>query len=155
MWYALGETSLLLLNAKMARAKHKNPSRPATISPKPQPQLQQRQNEIISQQWSGPLPPPAALDQFNQIIPGGAERILAMVEQEQTHRITHNTQALLAQINDTKRGQILGSLISLLAVGGSIFSVYIGAHPTVSIALVSIPVVAMVEAVVRGRNSKK
>lgn len=137
----------------MARAKHKNPSRPATISPKPQ--HQQRQGEIISQQWSGPLPPPAALDQFNHIIPGGAERILAMVEQEQAHRISHNSQALTAQIDDTKRGQVLGSLISLSAVGGCIFSVYIGAHAVVSIALVSVPVVAMVQAVVKGRNPKK
>jgi uncharacterized membrane protein len=30
------------------------------------------------EQWSGPLPPPAVLEKFSQIIPNGAERIVAM-----------------------------------------------------------------------------
>ena len=29
---------------------------------------------IVSAQWQGPLPPPGALEQFDRIIPNGAER---------------------------------------------------------------------------------
>jgi uncharacterized membrane protein len=45
---------------------------------------------LQAQQWTGPLPPPAALEQFERVIPGGAERILRMAEQEQAHRIANN-----------------------------------------------------------------
>ncbi|MCK9515378.1 MAG: DUF2335 domain-containing protein [Ottowia sp.] len=33
---------------------------------------------ILSAEWQGPLPPPGALQQFDQIIPDGAERIMQM-----------------------------------------------------------------------------
>ena len=38
----------------------------------------------------GPLPTPDDLAQYNQIIPNGAERIMAMAEKEQNHRISMN-----------------------------------------------------------------
>lgn len=37
-------------------------------------------------QWSGPLPSPDALERYNAVIPGAAERILAMAEKEMEHR---------------------------------------------------------------------
>lgn len=36
--------------------------------------------------WSGPLPPPSVLEQFNDIVPNCAERIVANWEAESTHR---------------------------------------------------------------------
>lgn len=56
---------------------------------------------VVSANWSGPLPPPGALQQFNVIIPNGAERIMAMVEQEQAHRIAIESKALRAEVVDT------------------------------------------------------
>jgi uncharacterized membrane protein len=40
----------------------------------------QPQITLQSRRWNGPLPPPAILDQFEQVIPGSAERILQMAE---------------------------------------------------------------------------
>lgn len=34
---------------------------------------------IVSAQWQGPLPPPGALEQFDRIIPNGAERIVGAI----------------------------------------------------------------------------
>lgn len=42
---------------------------------------------IVSAQWQGPLPPPGALEQFDRIIPNGAERIMVMCEKEQAARL--------------------------------------------------------------------
>jgi uncharacterized membrane protein len=107
---------------------------------------------VSAQQWVGPLPPPAALDQFNQIIPNGAERIMRMVEQEQAHRIEHESNSLKAAIRDTKRGHWLGALISLAALGASLYAAYIGAHPTVSIALVGVPIATTINAILKNKS---
>lgn len=108
-----------------------------------------------AQQWSGPLPPPAALEQFNNIIPDGANRILAMVEQEQAHRIAHETAELQARIGDTRRGSWQGTAITVLAIAAAAGTAYLGAHPTVSIAIVSLPIAAIVRAVLTNRSEKK
>lgn len=131
----------------MAKSRAINPSK----QPHPQPQIQP-QRQIISQQWSGPLPPPAALEHFNEIIPNGAERIMAMIEREQAHRIEHDTSALEGEKSDTKRGHHIGAAACLLAICGAIFTAYIGAHPSVSVALVSVPILGMIQAFV---GSKK
>lgn len=108
----------------------------------------------MSQQWSGPLPPPAALDQFNQIVPGGAERIFLLVEREQAHRLDMDSIALNAMVKDTRRGQWLGASIAILAIIAAVFSVYIGAHYLVSVALVSLPIAAIVQAMVKNKPDK-
>lgn len=40
----------------------------------------------VIEHYSGPLPPPETLRQYDEIVPDGAERIMAMAEREQTHR---------------------------------------------------------------------
>ena len=37
--------------------------------------------------FTGPLPPPDILAQYESILPGSAERLLARIEQEQNHRL--------------------------------------------------------------------
>ncbi|MGH7200157.1 MAG: DUF2335 domain-containing protein [Planctomycetaceae bacterium] len=41
---------------------------------------------IVSQEFSGPLPHPAVLQQYEEIQPGFADRILRMAEQQGQHR---------------------------------------------------------------------
>ena len=125
----------------------KRPHRTIAKRPEQQPQLQPQPSATIvrQQHWTGPLPPPAALAEFGQLIPYGAERIMAMVEQEQAHRIQHEDTILAATIADTRRGHWLGGAISLCAIVGAVYAVSIGAHPTVSIALVSLPIAAIVQ----------
>ena len=119
------------------------------ISPSKQAQAKiQPSRQVVSQQWSGPLPPPAALEHFNEIIPDGAERIMAMIEREQAHRIAHDNTVLAAQKADTKRGHYIGGAACLFAIGGAIYTAYIGAPAVVSIALVSVPILGMIQAFV-------
>jgi uncharacterized membrane protein len=96
------------------------------------------------QQWQGPLPPPAALQQFDQIVPHGAERIFAMVEQEQAQRIKFDAEKLAASTADFRRGSWMGFVLALACVAGAVFTAYIGAHSTVSVALVSVPIMGAV-----------
>ncbi|MCA3442503.1 MAG: DUF2335 domain-containing protein [Rhodobacter sp.] len=72
---------------------------------------------MISQtmSYSGPLPPPAMMAQYNEALPGLADRIMKLAEQEQGIRRRDNGWILS---NDTLRvvGSILVSL-GLIAAG--------------------------------------
>ena len=88
---------------------------------------------IIAAHWSGPLPPPAELARIDQVIPGGADRLLSMAEKEQAHRF-----------GDARRGQYLGwSLAAGAVVTATIVSLCHGPWQ-VSVALVGIPVLGAV-----------
>ena len=49
-------------------------------------ELAQEVIAIVGQTFSGPLPPPDALKRYSDIIPNGAERIMAMAEEQSKHR---------------------------------------------------------------------
>jgi len=58
----------------------------------------------VSQAWSGPLPPPDVLAQYEQLLPGTAERILVMAEKSVTGRIDDDAKSTDAEIEAAKRG---------------------------------------------------
>ena len=41
---------------------------------------------LLHTSWDGPLPPPGALQQYDAVVPGAANRILAMAESWQRHQ---------------------------------------------------------------------
>lgn len=116
-----------------------------------------QQRQVVAAQrteWSGPLPPPDVLERFDQVIPGGAARILQMAESEQSHRISFEQSALKAAIADKKRGQFFGGTIGILAILGAVAAVYLGAPWQVPVALVGVPVLGIVQALI-GSSGKK
>lgn len=129
-------------------------NQPPKVQNKPNNQTQQGQILTTAQQWSGPLPPPGALQQFDAIIPNGAERIMVMVEREQEHRLSQELTVLNATVADNRRGNWMGWTISIAAIVAAAGTAYLGAHPTVSIALVSLPIVTIVQAFIRGKPGK-
>lgn len=104
--------------------------------------------QLQSQEWQGPLPPPDALARFDQIVPNGAERIFKMVELEQTARIESENAGLHASIRDTKRGQYLGAAISVIAICAAVYTAYLGVHWSIPCALVGVPILGIVRAIV-------
>jgi hypothetical protein len=138
-WSRLGEDLRIVLSAALANISQdmseprppesRGPTRPIT--------------SVISAHWSGPLPPPAELEKIDQIIPGGADRLLRMAEKEQAHRI-----------GDAKRGQYLGwSLAAGAVIAAAVVSLCHGPWQ-VSVALVGIPVLGAVQALIQGRKEK-
>lgn len=112
----------------------------------------------------GPIPAPRELADYDDLLPGTASRIIAMAEREQAHRmnqedmlhrsdIRHRDEVVAAQrevargtLISTMLGQTLGWLIAGGALAGAVFTAYIGAHPTVSIALVGLPIASIIKA---------
>lgn len=67
-----------------------------------------------------------------------------MVEREQAHRQDHERQDQHASVGDFRRGQRLAFVLGIASVAGCVYTAYIDAHPTVSIALVSLPIMAAI-----------
>jgi uncharacterized membrane protein len=137
-WSRLGEDLRTVLGATLAslsqdmsekRAESPGPTRPIA--------------SIISTRWSGPLPPAAELEKIDQIIPGGADRLLHMAEKEQMHRI-----------DDARRGQYFGWSLALGAVIAAALVSLCHGPWQVSVALVGIPVLGAVHALIQGRKEK-
>lgn len=89
----------------------------------------------VAQSFSGPLPHPEILIQYNQITPGFAERILAMAEREAAHRHAFEDQALLTDAEEMRRraterraGQICAFLIGIAALSLGTYAATHGAQ---------------------------
>ncbi|MDR1935839.1 MAG: DUF2335 domain-containing protein [Candidatus Accumulibacter sp.] len=82
-----------------------------------------RQVVAVASRWTGPLPAPESLAEFNAIIPDGAERIMRMAELEQAHRIAFEDTRLKLLAADTRRGHYIGGVIGALAIAASVGAV--------------------------------
>jgi len=128
----------------------------------------------------GPLPPPAILQQYDTVVPGAAERIIAMAEGEVAHRRSIEVQQVNTDIQTQTRhveiehdrikgifnsdalGQKLGAVVSCLALLtaamtaglGVVFSITSPAYWAIPIACVSLPVMGMVQAITGKRKSQ-
>ncbi len=89
------------------------------------PSKNNQQNSISFQQstiFSGPIPHPEILSQYEKISPGFANRIIAMAEKEQDERIKLNNKIVeyqhIQEINDQKiiRNGYYFSLIAILLI---------------------------------------
>lgn len=69
-----------------------------------------------SQSFSGPLPPPEILRRFDEVVPGAAERIIKMAEEQSTHRKDLERKVIDSDIARSKWGQILGFCIAVVGL---------------------------------------
>jgi uncharacterized membrane protein len=104
--------------------------------------------------WSGALPRPEDFAKYAQVVPDAPERILQMAEKEQQHRINLESQIVPADNAAGARGQVLGALISILALCLAVVSNWLGAPWQLSIALVGVPVLSVARSLVTAIRSK-
>ena len=109
-------------------------------TPKAPPAEQAGKTSIIAAQWQGPLPPPGALEQFDRIIPNGAERIMVMCEKEQSARLGNERIYTIAEVSIEAGGRIVGAILVLACIGAAIWSIYQGADWKVTLGFLSVPV---------------
>ncbi len=73
--------------------------------------------------YSGPLPHPEVLEQYNRIIPGGAERIFAQFESQAAHRQKIESSVIRSNAFVQIFGAVSALLLGALALGGGLFLV--------------------------------
>ena len=80
---------------------------------------------------------------------------MAMVEREQAERHAADSAILAATIKDTQRGHWIGLAIAVASIAGAVATALYGAHPTVSIALVGLPLVAIIKSIISSKSNGK
>jgi uncharacterized membrane protein len=94
-------------------AKH-NPSNQLPL-PSPGSEIA-KEVEIFMAQYSGPLPPPNILKDYNEVVSNGAERIMVMAEEQSKHRRALETKALHTDSRNSLLGVIFAFLLGITTV---------------------------------------
>ncbi|WP_304455681.1 DUF2335 domain-containing protein [Nocardiopsis sp. YSL2] len=103
---------------------------------------------------SGPLPQPSILREYDEILPGLADRIVSMAESEQKHRHRIDEVDSRMPFEIAKRGQRYGMTSVILVISLSAILVFLG-HPTAAVGLASAVLVALAAVFVTGQFSSR
>ena len=120
-----------------------------------------RETLIEASAWSGPLPEPDILRKYDEVLPGSAERILKMAEDQQKHHNDQETRQLdmyltllQADSKRSNRGLWAGFAITLAGLGGGMFLVYAG-HDWAGAAIAGLNLVSLAAVFVYGTRSRR
>ena len=89
---------------------------PATATPEGEAESTSRSLVRVSETYSGPLPHPAILQQYEAIQPGFAERLLRMAEREQDHQHEMEKASAEAAATSERRGTWSALIVALCAL---------------------------------------
>ena len=83
--------------------------------------------------FSGPLPPPEVLGQYEKLCPGPSDRIIRLAEEEAMHRRSIEQSIARTEMEQAKRdsdearrGQLCALLITLAAIGAGAYTAIAG-----------------------------
>jgi uncharacterized membrane protein len=103
-----------------------------------------------SRMHQGPLPDATTIAAYNTHIPNGGERVMAMAEKEQAHRMEMDKLVFKKSCNQSLRGQWMGFIISLLFVGAGTFLIHEN-HDVAGASIIGGSMVAIVALFLTGR----
>jgi len=75
---------------------------------------------------AGPLPPPQDLAAYEEVLPGAADRILAMAEKEQDRRLARADRQVDADIRDSGRGVVCAFVLGMTCIVGGLIALIMG-----------------------------
>lgn len=111
-------------------------------------------SEIEAFSYSAPYPPPDMLRAYNDAVPNGAERIMAMVEKQSNHRIDLESNVISEQSSQSSRGQIFGFILAIVCLGISTL-LSMNGHEVVAGIVGGATIVGLVTVFVTGREQQK
>jgi uncharacterized membrane protein len=80
---------------------------------------------VSSKTISGPIPSPEALQQYETICPGAADRIISMAEKNMAHRHSMEEELLSSEFKLRKTGQLYGLIALILLLSVVAFTFYL------------------------------
>lgn len=112
---------------------------------------------IGSQYFSGPLPPPEILKQYDEIVPGFAQTIVDQFVAQGEHRRQLEKTAILSDVSRANWGLAAGFLLAFIGIVGSLYIINAGrtaAGITAFIVSLAPLVVAFLESTRRRRKER-
>ncbi len=106
------------------------------------------------QSFTGPLPPPAILHQYDQVLAGAADRILTMAESQTKHRIGLEGLVVRSDVRKSYIGQGAAFIIAMTGFGIGGWLIYSG-HDAAGSACVGTPLLGLVGVFITGNASRR
>jgi uncharacterized membrane protein len=125
-----------------------------SIAPNERPKVARLVRVVSQRYFSGPLPPPEILAQYDDIVPGSAKLIFAMVEKQSAHRILLEDRTNKAQTEQSGRGQWMAFVVAMAFLGGSLWISHDG-YPAVGAVLGGATVVSLATAFILGKRGQQ
>lgn len=104
----------------------------------------------VTKHYSGPVPSPEMLKAYEEVLPGCAERLVSVFEQQTKHRMNIENQIVPHEIKQAGRGQNYGFILALafLIVSGALIAL---GHEVAGTVLGTVDLVALVSVFVLGK----
>lgn len=117
-------------------------------------QVQLRRLQQTTIQFVGPLPPPEVLLQYDQALPGGAERIMALAERQSAHRQELEKTVVNSNCKNERLGTQLGFVLAMSALLGGFYLVAHGMNAA-GIAAIIASLAAPAGAFIYGKRNQR
>jgi uncharacterized membrane protein len=129
------------------------PLRAALSQPGVPPQVLSMTLAAFSASYSGPLPPAEQIRQYEEVLPGSADRILSMAERQEAHRHELEKLTVKEATNRSWWGLRLGFVLAVIIVlvgAGAIFT----GHTPAGLAAILTPTAILAGVFVYGRREQ-
>lgn len=100
---------------------------------------------------TGPLPSPDAVQRYEQVLPGAADRIMKLIESQAEHRMDMETSLVEGALRTERLGQVFGLSIVVLVFAVSAWLID-GGHGISGTVLGVTDLVALIAVFLRGRG---
>lgn len=110
--------------------------------------------EHFAAQYLGPLPLPSHMREYEEILPGSAERILAMAERQSKHRQDIEKVVIRGDNARAWVGVSLGASLALCCIGGGIALSFFG-QPAAGTSIATVSVASLAGVFVYGTHSRR
>lgn len=122
--------------------------------PPPSPHIEHHIQQLSIESHRGPLPPPAVLQAYEDVVPGSAKQIVDLAVAQTYHRIKDEDTRTHGEFRMGYAGIAAGTIVSLsiIALAGYIVS---QGGATVAATLVGMPLAAIVGAFIYGTRSRR
>ncbi len=109
--------------------------------------------QFIASTYSGPLPPAEAFERYERVCPGAADRIIAMAEQQASHRqeLERRREATISR--NSQLGIVSALLLAVFVLVGGVICVILG-HDWAGGVIVSLDLVSLCAVFVYGTNMR-
>lgn len=103
--------------------------------------------------FSGPLPPPEILKNYNDIVQNGAERIISMAEKQSIHRMMLEEHAIKEELKQSRNGQFFGFFLGVFGLSlATILAMY--GHETIAGIFGTTTILGLVTVFVLGKKAQ-
>jgi len=110
--------------------------------------------QIQTMLHQGPLPHPDILAAYNTAVPGAAQRVITMAEEQNRHRIALETIVIPNREKNSARGQHYALIIALAAIAAAVYCARVN-QPIIGAVVVGTPLCGLGYAFITGKQKQE